>query len=90
MATPTLRKFAQRSSHVDLVGNTWIYIGMCAGNLEAVRHVEAVLAPKGIEPSIEGSVMYSISVLEPDFQSAVDLLKNDKDASDYHITIYVD
>jgi hypothetical protein len=89
MAKPSLKKSATPNRDVDLEGETWVHIGMCSGNFEAVRHVESILTPAGITASIEGSIMYSIAVLERDIQRASDLLKEDQDASVYHITVYI-
>jgi hypothetical protein len=88
MAKPSITKPQKPYRVQDLEGKTWVGIGNCAGTFEAVRHVQAVLALAGIEPSIEGSVMYGICVLEPDVPRALDLLKEDEDASIYKITLH--
>jgi hypothetical protein len=47
------------------------------------------LAKAGIESSFEGSIMYSIEVLESDIQKTIGLLTSYDDKSDYSICLYV-
>ena len=88
MAKPSITKLPKIYRVQDLEGKTWVGIGSCSGRSEAMHHVQAVLASAGIEPIIEGSVMYRICVLETDIHRALDLLKEDADASIYKIELY--
>ena len=89
MAKPAVTKLPNPYRIQDLEGRIWVGIGICAGTSEAVHHVRAVLASAGIKPSIEGSVIYGICVLEPDVKKALGLLRDDEDASIYKIELHV-
>jgi hypothetical protein len=53
-------------------------------------HVHSLLKSQGIECTIEGSVVYDVSVPEKKYAQAVKLLKQDLKKRHYEITIYVD
>ena len=64
-------------------------VGRCCGEREIWMPIYDYLTKAGIESSLEGSVTYSISVLEADIQKAIDLLKDYEDQSSYSIYLYV-
>ena len=73
----------------DLKGRQWGMIGRCCGEREIWMPIYDFLAKAGIESILEGSIMFSISVLEADIQKALDKLKDYEDTSGYSIYLYV-
>jgi hypothetical protein len=71
-------------------GQSITHIGYCSGTMEAVQHVQAVLASAGIEPIMEGSVGYDMAVFDADVARAQELLRQDTEAARYRIKLYAD